>query len=122
MTKVLLLDDNPLVLRLSRAILEKENIEVSTAMSWVEFNHRLVTDIPEIIFLDVNLPRIKGDQISQLLKADPRTKNIPIILISDLPEHTLREILPASGADGWIRKPLTREKYLDAIRQFASIQ
>jgi CheY-like chemotaxis protein len=118
MTKVLLLDDNPLVLRLSRAILEQEQIEVLTAINWLELNNRLVTGIPDIIFLDVNLPGIKGNKLSELLKSDDRTKDVPIILISDLPERMLEEILPTSGANAWLRKPLTREKYLNAIRQY----
>lgn len=118
MTRVLLLDDNPLVLRLSRAILEQEQIEVLTAINWLELNHRLVTGIPDIIFLDVNLPGIKGNKLSELLKSDDRTKDVPIILISDLPERMLEVILPTSGANAWLRKPLTREKYLDAIRQY----
>lgn len=118
MTRVLLLDDNPLVLRLSRAILEQEQIEVLTAINWMELNHRLTMGVPDIIFLDVNLPGIKGNKLSELLKADERTKGVPIILISDLPERMLEEILPGSGANAWLRKPLTREKYLEVIRQF----
>ena len=118
MTRVLLLDDNPLVLRLSRAILEQEQIEVLTAINWLELNNRLVTGVPDIIFLDVNLPGIKGNKLSELLKADDRTRGVPIILISDLPERMLEEILPTSGANAWLRKPLTREKYLETIRQF----
>jgi CheY-like chemotaxis protein len=60
---VLILDDNPLVLKLGRALLEREGCTVLTASSWIEFNHVLAGNSPDIIFLDVNLPSIKGNLV-----------------------------------------------------------
>jgi len=111
----LILDDNPLVLKLARALLEREGATVVTAASWIEFNHVLVANDPDVILLDVNLPSIKGNRLAEVLKSQSANRNIPIILISDLPERSLEEILPASGADAWMRKPLTREKLLESI-------
>src|SRR5947207_9902001 len=82
---VLILDDNPLVLKLGRALLEREGCAVLTASSWIEFNHVLASHSPDIIFLDVNLPSIKGNRLSEVLKSQPNKNDIPIILISDLP-------------------------------------
>ena len=112
---VLILDDNPLVLKLARALLEREGATVATAASWIEFNHVLVANDPDVILLDINLPSIKGNRLAEVLKSQTDNKNIPIILISDLPERSLEEILPASGADAWLRKPLTRDKLVDSI-------
>src|SRR5256885_11771306 len=66
---VLILDDNPLVLKLGRALLEREGCTVLTASSWIEFNHVLAGNSPDIIFLDVNLPSIKGNRLSEVLKS-----------------------------------------------------
>jgi twitching motility two-component system response regulator PilG len=115
---VLVLDDNPLVLKLTKAILSAEGCNVLTASSWIEFNHVLASSKPDIIFLDVNLPSIKGDQLSTALKSQANRSTIPIILISDLPEGRLEGLMPESGADAWLRKPLTRDKLLDTIRRF----
>ena len=104
---VLILDDNPLVLKLGRALLEREGCTVLTAASWIEFNHVLAGNTPDIIFLDVNLPSIKGNRLSEVLKSQSNKKDIPIILISDLPEKSLEEMFPSSGANAWMRKPLT---------------
>ena len=112
---VLVLDDNPLVLKLARALLEREGSTVLTATSWIEFNHILATNTPDIILLDVNLPSIKGNRLSEVLKSQSNKKEIPIVLISDLPEKSLEEMFPSSGADAWMRKPLTREKLVDII-------
>ena len=112
---VLVLDDNPLVLKLARALLEREGSTVLTASSWIEFNHVLAANTPDIILLDVNLPSIKGKRLSEVLKSQSNKKEIPIVLISDLPEKSLEEMFPGSGADAWLRKPLTREKLIDVI-------
>lgn len=115
---VLILDDNPLVLKLARALLEREGCLVLTASTWIEFNQVLSGSAPDLILLDVNLPSIKGDRLSEVLKSESSRKDIPIILISDLPESALEQAFPRSGADGWMRKPLTRDKLLEIIRKF----
>jgi two-component system, chemotaxis family, response regulator PixG len=114
-TTVLVLDDNPLVLKLARALLEREGSTVLTASSWIEFNHVLAANTPDIILLDVNLPSIKGNRLSEVLKSQSNKKDIPIVLISDLPEKSLEDMFPSSGAEAWLRKPLTREKLIDVI-------
>lgn len=119
---VLILDDNPLVLKLGRALLEREGATVFTAASWIEFNHALASAEPDIILLDINLPSIKGNRLSEVIKSQTDKSHIPIILISDLPERSLEEILPSSGADAWLRKPLTRDKLIDAILQLLPTQ
>jgi CheY-like chemotaxis protein len=115
---VLVLDDNPLVLKLARALLEREGCTVLTAASWIEFNHVLAANTPDIIFLDVNLPSIKGNRLSEVLKSQSNKRDIPVVLISDLPERALEEMFPSSGADAWMRKPLTREKLVEVINRF----
>ncbi|MFA6955856.1 MAG: response regulator [Thermoanaerobaculia bacterium] len=112
---ILVLDDNPLVLKLARALLEREGSTVLTAASWIEFNHVLAANTPDVIFLDVNLPSIKGNRLSEVLKSQSNKKEIPIVLISDLPEKSLEEMFPSSGADAWLRKPLTRDKVVEVI-------
>ena len=92
-TTVLVLDDNPLVLKLARALLEREGSTVLTASSWIEFNHVLAANTPDIILLDVNLPSIKGNRLSEVLKSQSNKKDIPIVLISDLPEKSLEDKL-----------------------------
>lgn len=114
---VIILDDNPLVLKLGVALLEREGCKVLTASSWIEFNHLLAGNSADIIFLDVNLPSIKGNRLSEVLKSQSSKKHIPIVLISDLPEKSLEDMFPGSGANAWMRKPLTRDKMVDMINR-----
>ena len=67
---------------------------------------------------DINLPSIKGNRLSEVLKSQSSKKDIPIVLISDLPEKSLEEMFPSSGANDWMRKPLTRDKMVDMINRY----
>ena len=109
---------NLLVQKLGRALTERDGCTVLTASSWIEFNHVLAGNSPDIIFLDVNLPSIKGNRLSEVLKSQSNKKDIPIVLISDLPEKSLEEMFPSSGANNWMRKPLTRDKLVDMINRY----
>jgi CheY-like chemotaxis protein len=115
---VLILDDNPLVVRLVTALLRRDGFTILGASNWIEFNEMLASHTPDIIFVDVNLPSIKGNRLSEIFKSQSNMKHIPVILVSDLPAHALEEMFPASGADAWMRKPLTREKMLEMIARW----
>ena len=115
---VLVVDDNPLFLTIASEMFKREGCEVLTAHSWIEFNHRMTLKRPDLILMDVNLPSIKGNRISQIVKAQHDRKDIPIVLISDLPASTLETIFPSSRADAWLRKPLTRKKVQKMITDY----
>src|SRR5205809_8149090 len=99
---VLILDDNPLVLKLGRALLVREGCTVLTASSWIEFNHVLASNTQDIIFFDVNLPSIKGNRQSEVLKTQSSKKDIPIVLIPDIREKSIEEIFLISSANDWL--------------------
>ncbi|HUP65301.1 MAG TPA: response regulator [Thermoanaerobaculia bacterium] len=107
---VLLLDDNPLVLKLARALLEREGIQVVSTSNWGEFGQAMIATPPDMILMDVNMPSISGNRLTEILKTNPKKALIPVVLMSDMPEETLAQIAQKAGADAWVRKPLTREK------------
>jgi CheY-like chemotaxis protein len=115
---VLLLDDNPLVLKLGRALLEKEGCIVRTTSNWGEFGQAMIATPPDMILMDVNMPSISGNRLTEILKMNPKKATIPVVLMSDMPEDALAQIAAKSGADAWIRKPLTRDKLVDLLQKY----
>lgn len=113
---VLLLDDNPLVLKLGRALLEREGVRVVTTSNWGEFGQAMIATPPDLILMDVNMPSISGNRLTEIIKMNPKKKAIPVVLMSDMPENALSELADRSGADAWIRKPLTREKLIGFLK------
>jgi len=119
--KVLLVDDNPLVLKLGRALVEREGLSAFTAATWIDLNRELASQRPDLILMDINMPVMKGNRLSELLKSKPTLSGVPIVLMSDLPEDSLQQMFASSGADAWIRKPLTRDKIVNMVTRFSSV-
>lgn len=117
---VLLVDDNPLVLKLGRALVEREGLTASTASTWIDLNRELALQRPGLILMDINMPVMKGNRLSELLKSKPSLSGVPIVLMSDMPEESLQQMFASSGADAWIRKPLTRDKIVGLVTRFSA--
>ena len=69
----------------------------------------------DLVLVDIELPQIPGHRLGALIRA---RRNVPIVLVSALSEERVRRLFAASDADGWICKPLTREKLLGAVTRF----
>jgi CheY-like chemotaxis protein len=70
---------------------------------------------PDLILLDLHLPDLPGEAVLRELRADPRTRSIPVLVISaDATRHQI-ERLRAAGAQNYLTKPLDVEEFLDAV-------
>lgn len=108
--KVLVVDDDPAVRKLLLRALSSEGFEVKTASDGFEAGQLSVKFNPQIIILDIVMPRMDGFEVCRLLKKNPETKNMKIIAISgfDTPEN--REKILECGADLFLAKPLDIER------------
>jgi PAS domain S-box-containing protein len=73
---------------------------------------------PDLILLDLHLPDISGQEVLRRLRADPRTRPIPVVIVSADATRDARSRLEAAGADGYLTKPLDVEVFLDTIDRF----
>lgn len=74
------------------------------------------TQRPKIILLDIQMPKLNGIQVLQKLKADPRTKAIPVVMLTSSKEDPDIEKCYALGANSYIVKPVNFESFADAIK------
>lgn len=119
--KILVVDDSEIVLEMAREALEGAGFEVATAMSAGEADSRLLGPLrPDLLILDVMLPMLDGDRKARMLKDNPQTRDIPILLISSKPEDELLIRTRESGSDGYIRKPFTRERMVETVTEALS--
>jgi two-component system response regulator len=126
---ILLVEDNPDDETLTLRALRKNNIlnEVVIARDGAEaldflFGHgpfagRDVTIQPQIILLDLKLPKIDGLEVLRRLRQDPRTRLLPVAILTTSNEE--RDILASYelGANSYIRKPVDFEQFMEAVRQ-----
>ena len=123
---VLIVDDNPQNVELLQAFLESLPVKLITAVDGVDALAKVAEHNPDLILLDVMMPRMSGFQVCQKLKGDPATKDIQILMVTAL--HELGDIERASecGTDDFVSKPVnkvelqTRVKSLLRVRHLKS--
>ena len=104
MAKILITEDDPLMSRLYQKIFTFEGHEVETAADGEEGLEKVRTYNPDIILLDVMMPKINGLQMLEKLKLDPATKSIPVIMLTNLSGQQDAETALSKGAVKYIIK------------------
>jgi DNA-binding response OmpR family regulator len=114
--KILLVDDSSTVLLLHRMMLSHCGYELLTARDGQEALDKASTERPDLIFLDVIMPRMDGFQTCRALRSRSETKNVPIILVTTRGEpHYVRQGFE-SGCTDYITKPFDGEELLAKVR------
>jgi CheY-like chemotaxis protein len=104
MAKVLIIEDDPLMSRMYQKIFTFGKYEVETAGDGEEGLAKVLVVNPTIILLDVMMPKMNGLQVLEKLKADPATKGIPVVMLTNLAGQQDAEAALAKGAVKYIIK------------------
>ncbi len=115
MLTVLIVDDNVSFRAQAARLCAAEGFATVSAGSLSELANVLTSSTPDLALVDIELPQIPGHRLGTLIRS---RQNIPIVLVSALDERHVRRLFEASDADGWICKPLTRDKLIGAITRF----
>ena len=104
--KTLIIEDDETSLKLALILLEREGHKVTPARSAEEALEIIQADLPDLIVLDLELPRASGLSLSRMLKADPRTRHIPIAAVTGLPDQFSKNDALRAGCDAYLVKPI----------------
>ena len=115
MLTILIVDDNASFRMQAARLCAAEGFSTVTAGSLAELANTLSTTTADLALVDIELPQIPGHRLGALIRS---RQNMPIVLVSALDESHVRRLFEASDADGWICKPLTRDKLIGAITRF----
>ena len=74
-------------------------------------------DLPALVLLDLNLPRLDGREVLQAIRADPATRSLPVVVLTTSAEPFDVEEVYALGANSYIQKPVEFERFVDVARQ-----
>lgn len=102
--KVLLIEDEPDVLELYRLKLTLDDYDVVTAQDGREGLAKAKSELPELIFLDIKMPGMDGFEVLKHLRDDAKTKNIPVVILSNFDEEAMVEKGLALGANEYLIK------------------
>lgn len=114
--KILIVDDSPLVLRSIKSLLEQEYDVIST-MSGQQALDTIVTEKPDLILLDYEMPIMSGKTVFEMIKKDENIKDIPVIFLTGISDKKIiYSILQLNPAD-YILKPPDTKKLLNTINK-----
>ena len=119
---VLVVDDNAQNVELMQAYLETLNCTVHTASDGVEAMAQVPKIKPDLILLDIMMPRMSGFEVCRRLKADPKTRDIPILMVTALNELGDIERGVESGTDDFLTKPINKLELLTRVKSLLRVR
>ncbi len=119
---VMVVDDSLTVRKITSRMLTREHFEVATAKDGVDALQQLQDIEPDLILLDIEMPRMDGFEFARNVRADQKTKHIPIIMITSRTADKHRNRALELGVNEYMGKPYQEEQLLVLIRQFTKRQ
>jgi len=111
----LVVDDSITVRRVTQRLLERNGMRVLTARDGMDAIALLQEHVPDIILLDIEMPRMDGYEVAAHVRSDPRLKDVPIIMITSRVGEKHRARAIELGVDDYLGKPYQEGQLLDAI-------
>jgi twitching motility two-component system response regulator PilH len=119
MAKVMVVDDAYSELKLMESILKSAGHEVVSLIDGDALEDKLSTERPDVLLLDIVMPKRNGYEILRALRKDARTKTTPVVLVSSKNQESDRMWGKRQGADEYLAKPFTSDQLLSMVKRFA---
>jgi CheY-like chemotaxis protein len=114
--KILLAEDNLLMSKVSAAALRRSGLEVVLAMDGEEALEKARSESPDLILLDVIMPKLQGFEVLTRLRADPRTTTIPVVMLTNLAQmEDVNEALRAGAMAYFIKSELKGNQLAERV-------
>jgi chemosensory pili system protein ChpA (sensor histidine kinase/response regulator) len=118
---VMIVDDSLTVRKITSRMLQREGFDVLTAKDGVDALELLVEQTPDVILLDIEMPRMDGFEFTKTMKGDPANAHIPIIMITSRTADKHRRRAAELGVDLYLGKPYQEEDLLRNLRDMLSL-
>jgi two-component system cell cycle response regulator len=119
---VLIVDDNAQNVELLQAFLESLPVRLISAHDGVEALEQVERHNPDLILLDIMMPRMSGFQVCKRLKADPKTKDIQVLMVTALNELGDIEQATECGTDDFVSKPVNKFELLTRVKSLLRVR
>lgn len=116
--KVMVIDDSKTIRRTAETLLEKEGCEVVAATDGYEALAKIADHRPDVIFVDIMMPRLDGYQTCALIKQNKAFKETPVILLSSKDGLFDRARGRIVGSEQYLTKPFTRDELIGTIKEY----
>lgn len=116
--KVMVIDDSKTIRRTAETLLQKAGCQVVTAVDGFDALAKIVDNNPDIIFVDIMMPRLDGYQTCALIKNNPDYANTPVIMLSSKDGLFDKARGRIVGSDEYLTKPFSKDELFGAIEQY----
>ncbi len=113
--KILLVEDNPVNRRLAEFLLRSQGYQVRADTNAQEAFDTIKAERPDLILMDVQLPGMDGLEATRKLKAEPATRDIPVVAVTSYAMKGDREKALAAGCAGYITKPIDKDTFVQEV-------
>lgn len=118
--KVMVIDDSNTIRRSAEIFLKQIGCEVILAEDGFDALSKIASEMPDLIFVDIMMPRLDGYQTCSLIKRNSRFKSTPVIMLSSKDGVFDRARGRMVGSDQYLTKPFTQESLVEAVRTYVS--
>jgi CheY-like chemotaxis protein len=119
--RVLVVDDDDVIRQLISVNLELEGFEVSTAVDGQDCLEKVKDVRPDVVTLDIMMPRLDGWEAASRLRADPDTADIKVVLLSARAQEADLERGSRIGVDAYLTKPFDPDELIEIVRRLAGL-
>jgi two-component system cell cycle response regulator DivK len=115
---ILIVEDEPKNMKLLRDLLQRFGYEIIEALDGEQGVKMAGEEIPDLILMDIMMPKMDGLEATRIIKADAKTRHIPIIALTSYAMKGDRERTIASGCNGYIAKPIDIQEVIKTVGLF----
>jgi uncharacterized protein (TIGR02266 family) len=119
--RIVLTDDVELFLMMENTFFNREEFEMITVRGGQELLKIVRVSGPELIFMDLQMPDMSGDECCRILKDDETSRHIPVIIVSPSAGSDVQERCRFAGCDDIVTKPINRQDFMDTSRKYLNI-
>lgn len=119
-TRVLIAEDEPHIVESLSFVLEHAGYVVRTALDGEAALRELRASAPDLLILDLMLPRMNGFEVLKSARADPALKSIPVIVLTARGQAQDRRMVEEIGAEGFMTKPFSNREVVERVRELAA--
>src|SRR3546814_474679 len=109
---VMVVDDSVTMRKVTGRVLERHNFEVGTAKDGIDALERMAERVPDLMLLDIEMPRMDGYELATAMKAEPRLRDVPIIMITSRTGEKHRQRAMEIGVNRYLGKPYQEHELL----------
>ena len=118
-TRVLIVEDERHIIESLSFVLETEGFEVASELDGEAGLRRLRTDPPDVLVLDLMLPKVSGLEVLKSMKADATLRAMPVVVLTAKGRQQDRRMAEEIGVDAFMTKPFSNRDVVDAVRRIA---